>query len=244
MLAVVLAALVAGFVGSPHCVGMCGGLAAACARPRGGAVLWHAGRLSTYAVLGAFAGAFGAAIPGPPWVPGIVSALLLVWFAASLAGFTGRSSPRFPALARLGAMLARRDGPGWRLLFGMATGLLPCGMLYAALSMAVAAASPVSGALALVAFGLATVPALALLSEAVRRLALRSVWHRRVLALAVLLLGLWSVGMRVVPRDRSIRGGMHHGMPAAPDSGRHRAAPAALEPAGHEASPARARVRA
>ncbi len=231
MIELVAAAFVAGLVGSPHCVGMCGGFAAAVGRGRGGArgpsgrlpvlhartgaMLWHLGRLTTYAVLGALAGAFGSVIPGPRWVPAVLSAVLLLWFAASLAGLApGRSVP-VPVWARAGAWLARQDGLVWRYLFGLATGVLPCGLVYAALSMAVAAGSAGVGAAAMAAFGMGTVPALAVLAEAVQGLARRGIWVRRVLALLVLLAGLGSLGMRMV------RGGhMHHGTaaPAGPAS--------------------------
>jgi sulfite exporter TauE/SafE len=218
MLGIVLAALAAGFLGSPHCVGMCGGFAAACARPGagragagggarlrvlgapGGAALWHLGRLTTYALLGALGGAVGGALPGPAWVPALVSVPLLVWFSASLGGLVPGGGARIPGLARAGAALARREGAGWRYLFGAATGLLPCGLLYAALALALSAGSAAVGALAMVAFGLGTVPALALLSVTVRRLALTGVRARRALALLVLLAGLGSVGMRLVMR--------------------------------------------
>ena len=232
LLETVAAAFLAGLVGSPHCVGMCGGFAAAAGqsssrrageRPalllpvlnaRGGVLLWHLGRLTTYAVLGALAGAFGSVIPGPRWVPAALSAALLLWFAASLAGLTpGRTIP-FPALARAGAWLARQDGLVWRYLFGLATGVLPCGLVYAALSMAVASAAPATGAAAMAAFGLGTVPALAVLAEAVQGLARRGIWVRRALALLVLVAGLGSLGMRMA------RGGhmQHHMTAPAPTS--------------------------
>jgi len=230
MLAIVLAALAAGFLGSPHCVGMCGGLAAAGggrpgagagaatrapggARLRvvgapGGAALWHLGRLTTYAVLGGVGGAVGGALPGPAWVPALVSVPLLIWFSASLGGLVPGGGARIPGLARVGAALARREGAGWRYLFGAATGLLPCGLLYAALALALSAGSAAVGALAMLAFGLGTVPALALLSATVRRLALTGAWPRRALALLVLLAGLGSVGMRLAKRP-----GAHGHMP-------------------------------
>ena len=181
---------------------------------RSGVLLWHLGRLTTYAVLGALAGAFGSVIPGPRWVPAALSAALLLWFAASLAGLTpGRTIP-FPALARAGAWLARQDGLVWRYLFGLATGVLPCGLVYAALSMAVASAAPAAGAAAMAAFGLGTVPALAVLAEAVQGLARRGIWVRRALALLVLVAGLGSLGMRMA------RGGhmQHHMTAPAPTS--------------------------
>lgn len=81
--------LLAGLAGSPHCVGMCGGFAVAAAggpRGRASALAWSAGRLSTYAVLGALVGAFGGALPGPGWVGTAIAAAFLVYFAARLAG--------------------------------------------------------------------------------------------------------------------------------------------------------------
>ncbi len=200
MTSLLAAALLAGLVGSPHCIGMCGGFAAACGRPGGGLALWHAGRLTTYAALGALAGALGGALPGPAWVPALVSLPLLVWFAASLAGLAPGAAIRIPVLARVGASLAGRRAPGSRYLFGMATGLLPCGLVYTALAMPVAAASAGTGALAMVAFGAGTVPALTLLSAGVRRFAAKGVWQRRLLAGLVLLAGLWSIGMRMAMR--------------------------------------------
>jgi len=193
---IVLAAAVAGLMGSPHCIGMCGGFAAACARPRGSIVLWHAGRLSTYALMGAVGGLAGGAIPGPRWLAPVVSVLLLAWFAASLAELVPQPKFRVPGLVRAGAALARREGFAARYLFGVATGLLPCGMVYAALAIAIAAGTPLLGAAAMVAFGLGTVPALSLLSVGVRSFAARGVWQRRTVAVLVLAAGVWSVARR------------------------------------------------
>jgi sulfite exporter TauE/SafE len=69
-------------------------------------------------------------------------------------------------------------------------------MVYAALSIAIAAAHPLIGALAMLAFGAATVPGLTVLGAGVQRLAQRGLWARRAVAAVVLVLGLWSVGMR------------------------------------------------
>jgi uncharacterized protein len=160
----IVAAALAGLMATPHCAGMCGGFATACARPRAGLAAWHAGRLGTYAALGALAGTFGRVLPGPSWVPAVLSAALLVWFAAVLAGFAPQPSVRLPGLARAGQLLARRPSLPARFLFGAVTGLLPCGMVYAALSIAIAAAHPAYSALAMVAFGAATVPGLTVLS--------------------------------------------------------------------------------
>jgi uncharacterized protein len=213
----ILAAALAGLMATPHCAGMCGGFATACARPRSGLLAWHAGRLTTYGVLGALAGLFGRALPGPAWLPAVLSAALLVWFAAVLAGFAPQPSTRIPGLARAGQALIRRPGMFARYLFGTVTGLLPCGMVYAALSIAIAAAHPAYSALAMVAFGAATVPGLSVLSLGVQRFALRGPWSRRLIAAVILAFGLWTVTMRgfLGGPAHAHQHGAHAGPPAA-----------------------------
>ena len=213
MLASIAAASIAGLVGSPHCVGMCGGFAMACGTGRDRGAAWHLGRLATYALLGAVAGAFGAAIPGPGWIAAALSAALIVWFSLVLAGVVKEPSLRFPGVTRLATRAASHPGTGWRFVFGTATGLLPCGLVYAALAIPVASGSPLAGALAMVAFGVGTIPALAAVSLGARSLAFRSLTFRRVLAVGVLLAGLGSIGMR-----QGLVGGGSHGSHAPPDS--------------------------
>ncbi len=83
-----------------------------------------------------------------------------------------------------------------RVLFGMATGLLPCGLVYAATSLALAAEHPAWGAVVMLAFGLATVPALALASRGLRELSRRRPATRRVMAAGVFALGLIGLFLR------------------------------------------------
>ena len=195
-LGLISAGLVAGLVGAPHCVGMCGGFAsAAAARPWEGAA-WHLGKLGTYAVMGALVGSLGGAGMSLGWPMGLVSALLLVWFAARLAGLVPAFSFRLPWLERAGARLYRAGGVLGRFAFGAVSGLLPCGLVYASLSLAVGAGSPTGGALVMAAFGLGTVPALALAAGALRRLTGARPWVRRGVAFGVLVAGLASLAMR------------------------------------------------
>lgn len=192
----ILAALLMGVMGSAHCLGMCGGFAAACARPRWSVLLWNSGRITTYAALGAVGGLLGGAVPGPRWLPVTVSLVLLVWFAAALAELVPQPRVSWPGLVRAGAALARREGPLARYLFGIVTGLLPCGMVYAALALAVAAGTPLLGAAAMAAFGLGNAPALTVLGASMQQFAARGVWQRRTLAMLVLLAGVWSIARR------------------------------------------------
>jgi len=197
MIPAISAAALAGLVGSPHCIGMCGTFALACGGRASHTFAWHAGKTSTYALLGALAGAAGHSIPGPTWIATAVSTVLVVWFAAGLAGVVPEPAVRIPGLARLASRAAARGDLASRFLFGAATGLLPCGLVYATLGIAVASGDPLTGAAAMATFGLATVPALATFGLGVRRLAVNQrPWTRRALALLVLVAGLWVVFQR------------------------------------------------
>jgi len=174
---------------------MCGPFAAACARPAAGLAAWHAGRLLSYAALGAAAGAAGAILPGPAWVPALLAVVFLVVFAAVLAG------------------LREGRGPASRLGFGLVNGLIPCGLVYSALSIPVALAHPLPGAAAMLAFGAGTLPAVSIAAAGLRRFTPASLAARRVLAAFVLAAGLWSIGMRT--------GWWGSHQPAAPATGYH-----------------------
>jgi len=88
----------------------------------------------------------------------------------------------------------------------MVNGFLPCGLVYSALSIPIAIASPSGGALAMVAFGAGTVPALAAAALAFRRITTRSLFARRLVAALVLLAGLGSIALR----SGWIGSGHHH----------------------------------
>ena len=186
MWAVLGTALVAGLVGSPHCVGMCGGLAAAAPGPS-----WHLGRLTTYAALGALAASVGWALPGPAWLPHAVAAGVLVLMAAQLAGLKlpGTGSAPFLAIGKL--------APRSPWVLGLASGLLPCGLVYAALSMALSTSEVGWGAATMAAFWLGTVPALATATFALKRLVARMPGGRFAMAGLVLVLGLGTVAWRL-----------------------------------------------
>jgi len=174
------ALLLAGLSGSVvHCTAMCGpfvlgqaadrmarlpaGRLCEAARLRSGLLLpYHAGRIATYAALGAAAGLLGSAR-----MPAALPAVLMTLAGLAFLGLAvGRAQPRLlagvmpalaggPAFSSLAGPIARFGG----LPLGLALGFLPCGMVYAALA-ASAAAGPLLGAAAMLAFGLGTVPAL------------------------------------------------------------------------------------
>lgn len=184
----------ASLAGSGHCAGMCGGFVALYAgsdangRLRRGAsphIAYHAGRWLVYATLGASAGAIGSAVnlagrlAGLQRVAMVAAGLgVLLWGLVLLARAFGAHLPAAPvptALVKLFGHIARAFQQQPPLLraaaLGLASGLLPCGWLYAFVVTAAGTADPVQGALAMSAFWLGTVPLLAGLGLGVQRLA-------------------------------------------------------------------------
>ena len=218
MPAALAAAFLAGLLGSLHCVGMCGAFAASCTRSAAGLPAWHAGRIGTYALLGALAGGVGHLLPGPAWLPAALAAVLLTWFALGLAGLVPEPRLVPPGLVAAGTRAARSTSPAAQFLFGAVNGFLPCGLVYSALGIPVALAGALPGALAMIAFGAGTVPALSFAAFGLRRLALTSIGRRRAFAALVFVVGMWAIWMRATPITSP---GHHHpeGNPQAQSGG-------------------------
>ncbi len=175
---------------------MCGGFAVACGSTVGRSTAWHLGKLSTYALLGAIAGAFGALIPGTGGLAAAVSAVLVVLFAAVLGGWLPEPRVAGRTLVQIGARARKAEGAAGSFAFGLANGFLPCGLVWAALALPLASGSALVGAATMVAFGLGTVPMLAAVTAGARRIALHDLRVRRLMAVGVLVSGLLSIGLR------------------------------------------------
>lgn len=164
-------------VGGLHCAGMCGGISGALQlnRPREVsparlAAGYHAGRLASYSLGGALAGTLGAALYAADVMPVqaallLVGSLMLLAIGATMFGrnaWLKRIEPAGAWIWRRIAPLARRVYPprtaGQALAAGLAWGWIPCGMVYAALPLALVAGGPLHGALVMLAFGLGTLP--------------------------------------------------------------------------------------
>ena len=164
-----LSALALGLMGAAHCASMCGGFAAA-ASPRAG--FMHAGRLSSYALIGAAIGAAGSlpfALASSEWahrVLFVVACGALALSGLRMIGVRLAAGPspwsRFVGLRATAA--ARRLGaprtPARAFALGGLWGWAPCALVYAALPLALVSGSPLTGALIMAAFGLGTLPAL------------------------------------------------------------------------------------
>jgi sulfite exporter TauE/SafE len=190
------AAALMGLVGSLHCVGMCGPFALACGGRTAHVVAWQGGKLASYAALGALGGWTGAIMPGPAWIPQLLSAALIVWFGGAAAGVLPEPSIRLPFLTGFAGRTLGTGSPLTRFAFGAANGVLPCGLVYAALGLAVSAGGAARGALAMTAFGLGTAPLLTTVALSAHRVVNRHPRARRALALVAVLAGLWVVAGR------------------------------------------------
>jgi sulfite exporter TauE/SafE len=171
-----LAGVVLGLAGSAHCAGMCGpvllvvtGAAGpSCKTAVRASLIYHFFRASMYVLLAVPAGYAGRALTagGLGRAIAIVAGVLLV-VAAAGSGSQRWMRPLSQAwsaiVVRMG-MKARhftRQYPylGYAAL-GLANGLLPCGLVYAAIAAAAAFGSVASAALFMGGFGLGTIPAL------------------------------------------------------------------------------------
>ena len=175
----VVAAILIGWVGGVHCLGMCGGIVSALSmsvpqsqRP---ALLlaYNAGRCLTYILLGALAGFLGYAgvsvLGLGPKVLFALANLLLIGMGLYLMGWPMLVRPLEQGgqhLWRHIEPLARRffpvTTPLRALMVGVAWGFLPCGLVYSALATAIAASNPLTGALWMAGFALGTLPNLML----------------------------------------------------------------------------------
>jgi uncharacterized protein len=171
-------AFVLGLGGSLHCVSMCGPLVLAL--PGGqqrrrfvlGRLLYSAGRLTTYAVLGGLFGLLGGAVHLAGWQQAVslgLGILLLgaagLWLGRPLFRLTlkGPTAVLGRAIGTIKAQLGRLFGmQSLKALFaiGLLNGLLPCGFVYLALAASLTAAGPLEGMAYMALFGAGTVPAL------------------------------------------------------------------------------------
>ncbi|MCA9632943.1 MAG: sulfite exporter TauE/SafE family protein [Myxococcales bacterium] len=213
MLHVLLSVVAASLLGSLHCAGMCGGFVAFYAggdtseRQRSVAhVAYNLGRLLTYSIVGAFAGLLGSVTNvastalGFGRIAAVVAGLvMLAWGGVLLFNVAGVRFPKSKLLGRLPEGLSRRlsqiatsarsKPPTVRaFVLGFSSTLLPCGWLYAFAVAAAGTASPLWGALVMVAFWSGTLPVMLGLGVGVQRLGQRLRRHIPALSAALLVI--------------------------------------------------------
>lgn len=201
--------VVAGFLGSLHCAGMCGGFALALDRrdrrflPRTTTQLvFLAGKATTYVLLGAVAGLVGVSVARSTGVVAaqrvlsVVAGGLLVVAGLQIAGWLKEMSYSrlfgpTSLYARAVRAVGEARGPAAPFATGGLTGLLPCPLVYGFLAAALATGSLLGAMGTMALLGATSAPAL-LLVVATGSLVAPTLRRRivRVAGLVVLLLGI------------------------------------------------------
>jgi uncharacterized protein len=209
-----------GLVGSLHCAQMCGPIVLSYSvglgrltppgsSPRFSPLLlnhlaYNFGRIITYSALGAIAGVVGSSmdvlgkLTGLGGMLALITGTLMVIVGLVMFGIlpgssllTNRALQFTRGLLKPCSALLECPGAINRFFLGLGLGLLPCGMIYAALIKATATGSALRGAFNMLAFGLGTAGsllAIGLFSSALRGRLTR--WNAQLVASSVTLIGL------------------------------------------------------
>ena len=171
----ILTAFTIGFLGSFHCIGMCGPIAIALPVPKSsklsfftGRILYNVGRVVTYSCLGLLFGLVGGRITlaGAQQVVSIILGVAIV-----IAVLLPQQYKNIFVQHRLVQKLAQPLKSNISILFkkgtlsslfliGILNGFLPCGFVYIGLAGSIASGNAISGAAVMMLFGLGTVPAM------------------------------------------------------------------------------------
>lgn len=202
-----------GLLGSAHCVGMCGAFALAVGASGRGwydntarQCVYTLGRAFTYGCAGLTAAYLGSQLPRaiPQWMPAQAILSLFAGMVLIIQGLTILGVPWLRWRSRMSlqpcqAASAFRQilmAPNLTAVFlaGVATGFLPCALIYAYLALAAQSGSLLSGMLIMVAVALGTAPLMMLTGLGMSSLHLKT--RQQILqaaAVLVLLTGIAAV---------------------------------------------------
>jgi sulfite exporter TauE/SafE len=204
-------AFATGLLGALHCLGMCSGIAGGFfvhrGRGRGADCLapvlaYHGSRILVYTVLGVAGAAAGRVLVQTGLIgkgQGVLmmaAGALIVLFGLRLLGLLprgwGKGGPS--GTGQTGVRLLPATGRGWPpVLAGVLNGFVPCGLVFSVAVKAAATADPLRAGLLMGAFGLGTLPTMALVSLTGAVIGARARGLLAMLAgLLVLALGIWT----------------------------------------------------
>lgn len=239
--ALIFAAFSMGLLGSPHCLGMCGGIVAAFglsmkdAAPAKRTLLmlsYHTGRLGSYVILGLLVATFGKHILAPLMANGALPKYLLggalIFAALLMLGLPvlnriERVGLKFwNTLAPLRAKVLPMDSLPKALAAGLLWGFLPCGLVYGALGVALGLAADGQAGLTatafMVFFWLGTLPMLLATGTVVAWLKSKiAAFNLRKFSGVVMLISGFAIAFSM-PIMQAMHGGHghdHHGEPSA-----------------------------
>lgn len=168
-----LSALILGFMGSLHCVGMCGPIAFMLPVDRtnnykkfGQIFIYHFGRLLAYGIIGLIFGLLGKGLSifGLQQKLSIaIGALMILVVLIPYKTFNkyNLSKPIYKIISKIKNQLGKelkKKSPDTFLTIGFLNGFLPCGLVYMALFASIAMGDALQGSLYMVLFGVGTLP--------------------------------------------------------------------------------------
>lgn len=176
-LSLILSAILLGLMGAGHCAVMCGPTTIALVtrtthKPKQ-PLAAHLGRIVTYSLLGAVMAFSSREISlllrarylQAAWLilPNfllLLTAIYLMGFDFAYAPIEGLGKRFWRFIEPLRSWVLKQGGITGDFLRGSVWGMLPCGLIYSALSLAALTSTPFDGALIMFAFGASTVPIL------------------------------------------------------------------------------------
>jgi sulfite exporter TauE/SafE len=196
---IVTTAFIIGLVGSLHCAGMCGGIVSMLhtgqkISPQPSlrsawivSTAFNGGRILSYAIAGALAATVGVSIIGLTGqqightVMQMLGGLFMIALGLYLTGWWNGLA----VIEKLGLKVWQKLSPLARgvlpitsyfgaLKAGMLWGWLPCGLVYSALVLVMSSGDPLTGAAAMLAFGIGTMPMLTAIGIASERVSITS----------------------------------------------------------------------
>ncbi|MGK9476186.1 sulfite exporter TauE/SafE family protein [Melioribacter sp. OK-6-Me] len=165
--------LLIGLFGSLHCVGMCGPIVMAIPivgetwiKIFSGRLLYNAGRITTYTLMGLLFGLFGKQLQliGLQQYISLISGgviLIYLFLPSSMKNKVAHTRLSIMFYDRLkiyfGKLISRKTIISLYLI-GILNGLLPCGFVYVGIAGALTMSTPLEGAIYMALFGLGTFP--------------------------------------------------------------------------------------
>ena len=219
----VLTALIMGLTGSLHCVGMCSPLAMAVGNMNTRAflnrVIYNAGRIVTYGLLGLAIAGVGLAFPISKF-QNLVSVLLGVILLLAGIGLLKVNIPILSSaigkltftLKKLFTRFLSRKNFGSVFLLGTLNGILPCGLVWIALTYSFTLQSAMEGFSFMILFGIGTLPVMLGFTSVITQLLQRFNFNFQRITSAMLILSGILLIVRVfiihLPHQHSLQQGV------------------------------------
>jgi len=166
-------AIIFGLISSLHCIGMCGPIAMVLpvdhknsSKKAFQILIYHMGRLTSYGVLGLAFGLLGrgfymAGIQQQLSIAVGIGMIVLAVVPEKILANYNFSKPVYRLITRIKSSLGaqfKRKTPDAFFTIGLFNGLLPCGLVYAALFGAIAMQNVTLGIAYMILYGLGTIP--------------------------------------------------------------------------------------